>query len=191
MKRFRPEPWLLLAAVGGMVYPFLVYFCLGSLPPTILVLTALGLLALRMLGLRRVKGAGLWLPVLALAGGGLLSVLIWQPDLAAKAYPVAISLAVAGVFALSLRFPPCVIERIARLSEPDLPPQGVAYTRRVTWVWVIFLLANAAISAATAVWGSLHLWTLWNGLLSYIAMGLLFAGEYLIRRHVRAGQRAA
>jgi len=102
-----------------------------------------------------------------------------------KAYPVAVSLAAAAVFALSLHFPPPVIERIARLTEPDLPPKGVAYTRRVTEVWVGFLLLNASISAATAVWGSLDQWTLWNGLLSYLAMGALFAGEFVVRQRVR------
>ena len=69
---------------------------------------------------------------------------------------MAISLAVATIFAASLRFPPTVIERIARLTEPDLPPEGVIYTRKVTVVWVAFLLVNAAISLWTALCGSLE-----------------------------------
>jgi uncharacterized membrane protein len=109
-----------------------------------------------------------------------------SPLMAARAYPVAINLAMAAVFAASLRYPPTVVERIARLSEPDLPPEGVVYTRQVTGVWVGFLLVNAAISLWTAIWGSLDQWALWNGLLSYLAMGALFAGEYLVRRVVRA-----
>jgi uncharacterized membrane protein len=88
------------------------------------------------------------------------------------------------VFAVSLRYPPTIVERIARLREPDLPPAGVAYTRQVTRVWVGFLLANAAVSFWTARWGSLDQWALWNGLLSYLAMGALFGGEYLVRRMV-------
>ena len=55
-----------------------------------------------------------------------------SPVIAARAYPVAISLAMAAIFAASLRHPPTIVERIARLSEPDLPPEGVAYTRQVT-----------------------------------------------------------
>jgi uncharacterized membrane protein len=105
--------------------------------------------------------------------------------MAAKAYPVVISLAVAAVFALSLVFPPSVVERIARLREPDLPPDGVAYTRKVTWVWVVWLALNAAIAAALAAWAPLKVWALWTGLLSYLVTGLLFAGEMLVRRHVR------
>ena len=30
------------------------------------------------------------------------------------------------------------IERIARLQHPDLPPEGVVYTRRVTQIWCVF-----------------------------------------------------
>jgi uncharacterized membrane protein len=94
-------------------------------------------------------------------------------------------LALATIFGASLRFPPTVIERIARLTEPDLPPEGVVYTRKVTAVWVGFLLVNAAISLWTVLWGSLEQWALWNGLLSYLAMGILFTAEYLVRRVVR------
>jgi uncharacterized membrane protein len=185
MNPSRPNPWLVLTVIGGLGYPFLVYFSLGSIPPTALVLTGLGLIGLRMLGLRGMEPTNRWIIAFALAGSGLLLLMTWKPEMAARAYPIAVSLAVAAVFALSLRFPPSIVERIARLSEPDLPPKGVAYTRRVTGVWAVFLLFNAGISGATAAWGSLAVWTLWNGFLSYVAMGLLFAGEYLVRKRVR------
>jgi len=186
MTRFKPNLWLVLTVVGSVAYPFLVYFSLGSVPPSALVMAGLGLVGLRMLGLRRLAQARRWIAAFAVAAAGLLLLLGWRPDLAAKVYPVAVSLAVAAVFALSLCFPPSIIERIARVTEPDLPPAGVIYTRRVTAVWVGFLLLNAGISTATALCGSLELWALWNGLLSYLAMGLLFAGEFLVRRRVRA-----
>ena len=185
MKPSRPNPWLVLpsSAVWAIRSSFVSLWV--SLPPTALVLTGLGLIGLRMLGLRRMEQANGGIVAFALAGSALLLPMAWTPELAARAYPIAVSLAVAAVFALSLRFPPSIVERIARLSEPGLPPKGVAYSRRVTAVWVAFLLVNAGISAATVVWGSLAVWTLWNGLLSYVAMGLLFAGEYLVRRRVR------
>ncbi len=91
----------------------------------------------------------------------------------------------AAVFGLSLLFPPTIVERIARITEPNLPPGGVVYTRRVTAIWAVFLLFNAVVSAATALWGTLAQWTLWNGLISYLLMGTLFAGELIVRRAVR------
>jgi uncharacterized membrane protein len=179
------NPWLILAVFGGLAYPPIVYFGLSVVPPAVLVLVGLGLIGLRLAGVRRLAQSRAWILAFLLAAIGLVALLALSPRLAAMAYPVAVSLCVAGVFALSVRFPPTVIERFARIVEPDLPPEGVAYTRKVTVVWVIFLLSNAAISAAAALWGSLAQWTLWNGLLSYIAMGLLFGGEFLVRRVIR------
>ena len=105
--------------------------------------------------------------------------------LAVQAYPVVVSLSVAAIFGFSLLFPPTLVERIARLTEHDLPPSGVIYTRKVTAIWTVFLIANAGVSAVTALWGTLAQWTLWNGLLSYLLMGTLFIGEWLVRKRVR------
>jgi uncharacterized membrane protein len=90
------------------------------------------------------------------------------------------------LFGCSLWRPPTVVERIARLTRPDLPASGVAYTRKVTWVWCGFFVVNAAAAAWTAVYGSLEMWTLYNGLLAYLAIATLFLIEWLIRRRVQA-----
>ena len=185
----KPPPskrWLILATLGGLAYPFAVYFGHGIFPAFVFVLAGMTLVLLRLLGTRRfTPGPGRLLPfaAAALLLGGLM---VWSPAVAVQAYPVLVSLAVATLFGLSLVFPPTVVERIARLTEPALPPEGVRYTRTVTGVWVGFLLVNALISTATARWGTLVQWTLWNGLLSYLMMGLLFAGEFIVRRVVRS-----
>ncbi|PKU24591.1 hypothetical protein [Telmatospirillum siberiense] len=179
------NPWLVLAVLGGLAYPLIVYSSFSRIPPLFLVCLGLGLIALRLVGLRRVVRSRTWTAALLTAAAGLILLSMVAPGLAARAYPVLVSLSVAGVFAVSMRHPPTVIERFARMTEPDLPPEGVAYTRKLTVVWIVFLVANAGISAATALCGSLALWTLWNGLLSYLAMGSLFLGELLVRRMVR------
>lgn len=99
-------------------------------------------------------------------------------------YPVAVNLLLLAVFFRSLYAGSTVVEDLARISDPNLPHEGVAYTRRVTRAWCIFFTANGLTAAATVLSGSLELWTLWNGLLSYICIGLMMAGEYLIRRRV-------
>ena len=82
-----------------------------------------------------------------------------------------------------------MIERLARLQHPDLPPEGVIYTRRVTQVWCAFFIINGAMALSTALWASLEIWSLYNGLIAYVLMGGLFAAEYLVRmktqKHVR------
>lgn len=169
----------------GLVYPFAVYFLLGRVP--LWAFFALGLIVGggRLFSVRHRAGLMRYaVPAFVLAAGALAG-LFWIDALGAvQLYPVMVSLIFAGFFGVSLWHPPTVIEKIARLTRPDLPPQGVRYTRAVTWVWFVFLLLNAVIAAALILWGTLAQWTLWCGLLSYLAMGLLFVGEYLVRKLV-------
>ena len=190
MRRRNRNLWLLAAAAGGMAYPFLVYFGLASsgisfLRPSLLVLIALSLIGLRLLTIRGVGGRPCMV-ALAAAAFVLVMLLAFNPDLAVKAYPVVISLAVAGIFGGSLIRPPSMVERIAQQREPDLPPGATAYLRGVTQIWFGFLLANAAIASALGLWGSLQQWTLWTGLVSYLLMGALFLGELAWRHLVRS-----
>lgn len=99
-------------------------------------------------------------------------------------YPVAVNLTMLIFFTSSLKFGMPIIERLARLKEPDLPAQGVAYTRTVTLVWSVFFVLNGSIALATALYGDINLWTTWNGLLSYLCMGLLMTGEWLVRLRI-------
>jgi uncharacterized membrane protein len=93
------------------------------------------------------------------------------------------------IFSWSLLSPPSLIERLARLQHPDLPSAGIIYTRRVTQVWCGFFIVNGAIALATAVWSSFEFWSLYNGVIAYLLMGILLGGEYVIRmktqKHVR------
>jgi uncharacterized membrane protein len=175
-----PDLASVLAAIGGVLYPFLVYFGLPYLPPGPLVALALGIGGLHVL---RQRGRG-FMPrwSLVFIPGVLLALLAARPVLAVQAYPPLISLCLAAAFATSLIWPPTAIERIARLTTPDLAPDGVAYTRAVTKVWTAFFLANAAIAVACALWSTVAIWTLWTGLVSYLLIGILIASEVMFRR---------
>jgi uncharacterized membrane protein len=125
-----------------------------------------------------------WL--VASAGAALLvaASMLANHGLPLKLYPVLVSAVLLVLFATSLRHPPSAIERLARLREPQLPPEAVAYTRRVTQVWCGFFVLNGGIALLTAVCGSDATWALYNGLIAYLLMGALFAGEWLVRpRH--------
>jgi len=105
--------------------------------------------------------------------------------LAIKAYPVAINCGLAMAFGVSLIRPPTVIERIARLSEPELDEHGIRYTRNVTKVWVVFFVVNGSISAWSALAASIEVWTLYNGFIAYLLIGGLFSVEFAVRQIVR------
>jgi uncharacterized membrane protein len=87
---------------------------------------------------------------------------------------------------MSLWQPPTAIERMARLARPNFPQSAVRYTRRVTQVWCVFFGLNGSVSLATALWASNDVWALYNGLLSYVAMGALLAIEWCVRLRVMA-----
>jgi uncharacterized membrane protein len=48
----------------------------------------------------------------------------------------------------------------------------------------VFFIFNGIVAALT-ISASDAVWALYNGLISYIIMGILFAGEYIVRRHTR------
>ena len=115
----------------------------------------------------------------------LLFSFIFDADIGLLFYPVIINSALALIFSYSLANPPPVIERLARLTQADLPPHAVVYTRTVTKVWLGFFIINGLIATYTALFTNLQTWTLYNGFIAYILMALLFAGEYLVRLRVR------
>ncbi len=176
--------------VASLAYPVLVYLALGHVSPRWIALMLVALALAR---------AWLTRETFWLAAAGLATVLAiasflgdrWGP---LKLYPALVNLLMLGLFAMSLWRGPTVVERLARLRETDFPPAAVAYTRRVTQVWCGFFVVNGLIAVATALWASAAVWALYNGLLSYAAMGLLMGGEWLVRRRVRgriAAQQAA
>lgn len=179
MKRLLSLP----VAVALLTYPLLVYFGLHHLPLTALAM-ALGLvLVVRALLLpagQRRQG----LPVLI---AGLLLMLLcgWRQEPQWLLwYPVAVNLALLFTFAASLRWPPTTIERLARLREPQLPDEARPYLRRLTVIWCLFFIANGAIATATVISDDMALWALYNGLIAYLLIGALVAGEWLYRRVV-------
>ena len=119
------------------------------------------------------------LTIFALLCGTLT--LLLQNALWLKFYPVLMSLGSATLFAYTLIRPPTMIERFARLHQPDLPESGVRWTRQVTKVWCGFLVFNALVALIT-VFLSTQIWALYNGFISYVLMGILLLGEFVLRR---------
>ncbi len=125
--------------------------------------------------------------VLVCVGGILLAaVSYWRGStVAVLYYPALVNAALLVVFAASLFRPPSVVERIARLRDPELPPAAVVYTRRVTLAWTVFFALNGAAALYTARFTPLETWALYNGLIAYLLIGALFAVELAIRSVVK------
>lgn len=180
--------WALVLGLTA-AYPLLVFASLGHVEPRTmaLLLLVLGLLRMASGGGSRLQAR--WI----VAGAVLLAALtaLLNRSLPLKLYPVLVNLAMLAVFALSLVRGPSIVERLARLTDPHLPPEAIAYTFRVTQIWCGFFLINGGVALVTALWASERTWALYNGLISYGLMGLLMGGEWLVRRRVRARMAAA
>ncbi|HAS1785756.1 TPA: DNA gyrase subunit B [Enterobacter cloacae] len=169
-----------------LAWPFLIGFGLannslhGILPVMALVLL------LRVCQARRQDGPLRY----TLVGVALVGIVLCAASYVLHAhrwvlyYPVAVNLVMLAAFGGSLWTSMPVVERLARLREPDLSPAGVRYTRRVTQVWCGFFIINGAIALFTVLHGDIRPWTLWNGMIAYLLMGTLAICEWLVRQRV-------
>lgn len=180
---------LLASALLFLAYPLIIFFGLQILEPRyIAALLAIILLIRWRQNMHRVLNTLSKFHFVLLA---LLLMLISVTFIAnsedlLRIYPAAMSLGMLLLFGLSLIKPPSMVEIFARASTPELSPPAIAYTRKVTQVWCIFFLINSLIALYTALYTSREIWAYYNGLIVYIIMGLLFTGEWLLRRRFTA-----
>ena len=176
-----------LIGLMTMLYPLAVYFGTQYLEPWKIAVVLIVLLGIRLLASYSVKH---WSSPLLLVGIAYCTFAIWSNELLTlRFYPVIVNAAMLSIFSASLLSPQSLIERLARIQHPDLPPEGVIYTRRVTQLWCAFFIVNGGIALTTALWSSFEVWSLYNGLIAYVLMGILLAGEYIVRlktqKHVK------
>ncbi|ESH93684.1 MULTISPECIES: hypothetical protein [unclassified Cupriavidus] len=180
---WRVPPRMLLAGAATLLYPLIVYAGLRHASPRVAAFALVGVALLRASTLR---GKPAWIAMAAAALLLAVAVFLSGETLPLKLYPALVNGVMLAVFGWSLLHPPTLVERIARLREPELPPSGVAYTRRVTIAWCLFFVFNGALALATAWWASDAVWALYNGGIAYVLIALMFAGEWLVRRRVLA-----
>lgn len=162
-------------------YPFAVYFGIQYLEPRFIAVLLASVVTIRLSAVNQSKRP---LLIVALVYAGFA---IWDNQvITLRFYPVVVNAFMLLIFGTSLIYPPTVIERLARIQKPDLPPSGIIYTRRVTQVWCVFFLLNGSIALVTALWSSFEIWTLYNGLIAYVLIGLLLGGEYWVRLRTQA-----
>lgn len=178
-----------LAIVNGTLvglYPVAVWIGLTYLPTRAVGLLVLGLLV-PMLAIRlwRADRATFWsilripLAILALV---LLGVVL-DDRRYVLAMPVLINVALLATFGPTLAPGATpMIERFARMQDPDLGPPKQAHCRQFTWIWCGFFVSNGTVAAALALTAPLAWWATYTGLVAYVLMGLLFTVEYVVRK---------
>jgi uncharacterized membrane protein len=185
----RRSPRLLPVVVGVLfaVYPLLVWIGLASRSPREVAIVLLCLLVPLSWWLLRSTGGGKagfalvlapLLTVAAIAGSALFDEAAWL-----FVEPVVISLVMLAVFGVTLRrgaMP--MIERFARLQDPELTADKQQWCRLWTWIWCSFFVVNASAAGVLAALAPMAWWVAWTTTISYALMGVLFGGEWLLRR---------
>jgi uncharacterized membrane protein len=177
---------LFIISVLLLAYPIGVYFGLNYLEPRHFGLLLLTLVAARFALARRHLKQGNFvslLPITVATAALCLLILIFNQTSMVRLNPALINLVLLLTFGYTLYNPPSMIERLARLSGAGITGPAIAYTRNVTKVWCLFFICNGAIALYTCFFTSLETWTLYNGLIAYLLMGLLFLAEYCVRQH--------
>lgn len=172
-----------------IAYPLIVYFGLDYFDARMIALILILMAVARLFIAKRLNRGGASMPqsnwvIAALLVVGILA-MISNSVLLLQYYPVCMNVLMFILFFTSLLRPPSIIERFARIKTPDLPEAGIVYTRKVTMVWCGFFIVNGTMALYTVLGTGFGFWALYNGLISYSLMGLLFTGEYLVRRQVQ------
>jgi uncharacterized membrane protein len=169
-------------------YPLIVHLLIALEAPWLavigLVATSFGYLLL-VIGFQRDTGAhpgwiGLYLGINLLGIVNLLTdthYVLFVP-------PVAINLAIAAAFAVTLRPATSpLVERLMRFEfGGDLPPPPLrAYARVLTVTWAVYFAAVALISLGLAVAAPLETWSLFTNVLHYVLAFALLAAQFLYR----------
>ena len=170
--------------VGGtLAYPTIMYFSINVFSPRALAL-GVGLAVVMGAALQRrtPHGARLLIPMLGIVGLCLLNT-VWHHARLFLYIPMLISLSLFCSFGYSLLQPPSMVELFVRgmVAIEVFSSEQTRYFQQVTLAWVIFLALNGATSAWTACCATMATWTLYNGLISYVAMGILFMAELFYR----------
>jgi uncharacterized membrane protein len=176
---------LRVAVIVALVsYPFVMHALLEHADPRVaaaVVLVGLGL----SFGLRRAFAREPLRRLVAqhaLAAVAAGFALAQGKGLALLLLPALMSLGLFGVFGVTLRRGPPLVERIARrISGASFQEEMVPHCRQATIVWSAFFATNAGVVAALAIAAPLAWWTVYTGILADVLMALLFASEYAVR----------
>jgi len=174
------------------MYPFAVYYGLNNFSPAYLATILFTIVMVRFFLFSHQRKKMPWLlPATIFGALALLLSVFFETTLGFKLYPVAINTAMLVIFSYSYIKPPTVIESLARLTEKNFPDAAIPYTNKVTLIWCLFFFINGSIALYTAIYTTMEIWMIYNGLISYILIGLLMGIEFLVRlKHKKKHQQS-
>ena len=166
----------------SILYPVIVYFGVQHLSPAVFSLFFLVMAALKFFSARDRSDIAQVLLLLVVVIYSI-ALLVANSEYWLRLYPVVVSTCFAALFAFSLWQPESLIERFARMSGETITPSAKGYTKKLTLIWALLLVANAAVALYLAQFASFSAWALYCGLISYGMFGCVFVVELIYRRY--------
>ena len=185
-----------LFVIAGVLYPAFIYYFLviRKIP---LRLFSIFIIAFALIAFisattskeNKSRGISFLRNSLILLGLGILC-LITNSSLLLKFYPLLMNVMFLAAFGSTCFFPPNMIFRFAVMQDKTIKgslseKRVEAYCRKVTFAWCVFFIFNGSIAAWTIFYGSDVLWSVYNGGISYMLIGVFFVGEFIIRKMVQ------
>ena len=179
------------AAFIGLLalYPFIVYFGIRFLPPTFFAVLLAVIVALRLTVIKP-EERRMVLPVMLLLLVYAIGAAIIGRTQALLYYPVRVNALLCTIFTLSLWSGDPLLLRVVRSRGIPISEHGVRYISRLTAVWAFFFAMNGLISFWTTT-TTLRVWTLYNGLISYLLIGTLILCEWRYREYYKRNHRVS
>ena len=184
---------IFISSVVGVLYPFIVYYFLvihkiplRNFSLFIIAFTFIVFITATSRKSGAKKAMSFLYGSFVLLGVGVLC-LITDSIIILKFYPVFMNIILLVSFGSTLFVSPNMIFRFASLHDKSVKGslgerRIEAYCRKVTLIWCVFFIFNASAAGLTILSGSDVIWSVYNGGISYILVGLLFAAEFLVRK---------
>ena len=206
MKKFLKALFYIIAALYPvLVFSLLVIFKVDTKILSLCIVALAAAFFLSATGKKKTgdkseKGALDWKPLLSsvlfLAAG--LFCFITGKEFFLKIYSVVINITLLFVFGSTLFMPPNIIFRFATLGDKTIKGssfenQVYDYCKKVTVVWCCFFILNGTAAFCTTFADKIFkvseekartVWAVYNGGISYVLMGTLFAVEFVVRKLV-------
>lgn len=180
-------------AALSVLYPVLVFCGLRfwglsprKLSLVLLLLAAFHFFSMSQKGLSKISRAKeIFLALFLVACGGFAFAL--DNAFVLKFYPVLVNAGLLVFFGATLFRGPSLVFRLATFSDRRILQSAdrfyvERYCNRVTLAWCVFFVFNGLVALWTVLFADERIWSLYNGLVAYILMGIFFMLEYGIRK---------
>jgi uncharacterized membrane protein len=195
----KPQPFKhrakVLFGVLAVLYPLLVFCALVifNLPIRYLSIGIIAFaIAYSVINSRHYKGrhtAVLFISPAILCAIGAVSLFMGDSPLVLKLYPALADLAYITIltssFFVSPPFAYYFIEIFDRTIKDRIPaPRFERYCFKATLVWCVFFVLDGIIALLTVLYGTDIVWAVYNSGITYVIMGLIFFGEFVILKMI-------